>query len=90
MNSGEVHNIVDIARLSVKYGTVSDLLQCIQRITAPSELREDGIELCWLDNKFAHPSPVGYADVNALSFLERVLTLKLSTVRARLPTWPDC
>ena len=91
VNSGEVHTIVDIARLSVKYRTVDELVRCIQRITASaSDLHKDGIELCWLDNKFAHPSPVGYADVNARSFLERVLTLKLSTVRARLPTWPDC
>ena len=87
MNSGEVHNIVDIARLSVKYGTVSELVQCIRRITAASsELREDGIELCWLNNKFAKPSPVGYADVNARTFFERVLTLKLSAVRAGLLT----
>ena len=69
VNSGEVHTIVDIARLSVKYRTVDELVRCIQRITASaSDLHKDGIELCWLDNKFDHPSPVGYADVNACLF----------------------
>ena len=87
VNSGEVHTIVDIARLSVKYRTVDELVRCIRRITAPaSDLHKDGIELCWLDNKFDHPSPVGYADVNASIFKKGVCTLKHFVVRVGVLT----
>lgn len=51
------YQLVDVSRLSITYDTAYDLMEGIQNWL------ETG-QLCWLDNKFHHPSSVGYADIN--------------------------
>lgn len=50
-------HLVDLARLGITFNTADDLLASLHKWL------DTGL-VCWLDNKFHHPSAVGYADVN--------------------------
>lgn len=52
-----VHDLVDIARLSIVFESASTFLQGLQGL-------QKDLKLCWLDNKFKNPSALGYSDMN--------------------------
>ena len=51
---------MDVARLAVQFDTIHDLVASAAALHGMNH----GSQLAWVDNKFHHPSPVGYADIN--------------------------
>merc|ERR1711937_1024913 len=60
MENPPYHQIVDVCRMGVTYDSVDALLVGFKVFTE----QKQGVEICWIDNKFRSPSALGYSDMN--------------------------